>query len=118
MTWNQFLIWVLIGYLIYYAFNIIYDLFVSKSNHGSDDEDIYQLTHEEVIPTVDVQDLFNEKNNNNTETTKPPVELKRKEEIEEQKFVQTDSTGGMSVKKLFSIYSGKASVDTDSILWD
>lgn len=123
MTWENFLLWMLIAYLVYYTINIIYDLFLSANKQGgSDDGELYELRHQEKVEIVDVQELLNsqEKKKNNNETVKRQEQLNEvEEELEhEERYVPTESTGGITVKSLFSIYSGKASIDTDSILWD
>lgn len=117
MTWNQFVLWMLIGYLLYYTINIIYDLISSANKQGGhdDDDELYELKREEKVETVDVQELLGgqEKKKDNNGAVKQKIQLDS-----EEQFVQRESTGGVTVRSLFSIYSGKAAVDTDSIVWD
>lgn len=116
MTWNQFVLWMLIGYLLYYTINIIYDLISSANKQGGgDDDELYELKHEEKVETIDVQELLGiqGKKKDDNGTAKQKIQLDS-----EEQFVQRESTGGVTVRNLFSIYSGKAAVDTDSIVWD
>ena len=115
MNWSQFLLWVLIAYLVYYTINIVYDLFLSKDSQQGDDEHLYELMEEEKIIPINVEDLAPSK-----KKSKPITPIKNINETSEtdESFVQTESTGGMSIKSLFRQYAGRAGSDADSIIWE
>lgn len=128
MTWSQFLLWLVVAYLIYYFINIVIDLLFSTNNTKVEDDGFVELTHEENIVPVIIEPSEKKKEvgkiipKNDIATTQTSERLIPDEEetsmMPSDPFAETVSSGALKISDLFNKHRPWSTQITDSIMFN
>ncbi len=118
MTWITFTVYLLVGYIVYYTLNVLFDLLKKPTTSAGE---IETLTVSDVIETIEVdddeEDVVVTENNSGKEIEQSNINLKKEvtetqeEEQEEQEQIipstvvaEVSKTGGISITNLAKLY--------------